>query len=157
LCERFLTEKTLGERALSRLFSLLLAVDVLECRAAQGPGGGEGELGGGVQSSDKTEERGLAVAARRLATVFADETFAKCGAFLQQNHCCGLLVRSLLHLGIPHTPPCQPKKLLLPSPFFPLPVPCPGLCPHLPSLSRTHAHALMRMHRHTYKAVVSCF
>ena len=109
---RFLTERTLSERARSRLFSLLLAVDVIERQTLAEPRRLEASWG---DTGDSTsQERGLRVAARRLAQVFADESFAKCGGDAQQDHVCGLLVRCLLHLGetsvlVCHCTPALPR------------------------------------------------
>ena len=96
LHSRFLTERTLSERVRARLFSLLLAVDVLESKTDAGRGQEEEAEWGDARG----QERGMRVAARRLAQVFADEQFAKCGGDAQQDHVCGLLVRCLLHLGV---------------------------------------------------------
>ena len=92
VCQRFLTGKTLPEIALARVASLLVACDVLGAEPA-------------------ADSCGLAAAAQRLAALFSDDGFANCGADRQQNHCCGLLTRCVLHLG---------KDALERSPVIPL-------------------------------------
>ena len=92
VCQRFLTGKTLPEIALARVASLLVACHVLGAESA-------------------ADSCGLAAAAQRLAALFSDDGFANCGADRQQNHCCGLLTRCVLHLG---------KDALERSPVIPL-------------------------------------
>ena len=121
--EHLLTDTALPERPLARVFSVLLAVDVLDCRPAASlaasafgpdPAGTHlacasdlaadaGDASGGWNEREGGrigQERGLVEVAQRLAAVLADDQFAKGGAPLQQDHCAGLLVRSLLHLGV---------------------------------------------------------
>ena len=101
--EHLLTCSALGEAPRARLFSLLLGVDILDCRASASlehhvePGGYRAH--GGVGAIAFSDERCLAAVACQVAAVYADEGFAKSGAPVMQDHCSGILLRSLVHLG----------------------------------------------------------